>query len=274
MIASCGNVAPDSGPCSVSGACLPGYVCQAGLCVTGQAPTTVILGIGPEGGEVSGPDGLTLTIPPDAVSTRVEIAIRAASATSQIPNVTLRSPVYSLEPSGLAFARPVTLRMPSPADVDSLRLYLGSAQAQWSAIVPQVEPGGLAVGLDFLGVVALGEEISGPVDAGLDGGVQDAGPLADAGVDAGDVDVGFPAQDVEDAGPGPDPMGDPDPDGGGQPVLDGSQPDPDGGDPDPDGGSDPDPTPEPGPDPDPDPGPDPTEDPDPLEDPPLPDAGG
>jgi hypothetical protein len=68
--------------------------------------------IGPEGGELSGPEGISLVIPADALAEEVEISIKSASLKFPV-GIEPSSAMFQFEPAGLTFATPVTVSFPS-----------------------------------------------------------------------------------------------------------------------------------------------------------------
>lgn len=101
-------------PCADDGACLPGYHCDIGYCLPVEAVDEV-KGIGPEGGEVQGPNGSVLLVPPGALSEYTEITLREVSAGTMIEGAQLLGTSYAIEPADVALATPALLMIPTPA---------------------------------------------------------------------------------------------------------------------------------------------------------------
>jgi hypothetical protein len=74
--------------------------------------------IGPAGGQIIGPDGLTVLVPVGAVATTTSFTVgelEPSAAPSPPTGYAYAGPVFSLEPHGFAFAMPVTINVPEAA---------------------------------------------------------------------------------------------------------------------------------------------------------------
>lgn len=74
--------------------------------------------IGPAGGRIVGPDGLTVLVPVGAVATTTSFTVGELAPSAAPPPPTGYSyagPVFSLEPHGFAFAMPVAVTVPGAA---------------------------------------------------------------------------------------------------------------------------------------------------------------
>ena len=69
--------------------------------------------IGPAGGTVSGPDGVSLVIPAGALTEPTSISITRATGVAD--NFLAVSPAYRFEPAGLTFQQPAVLVIPFQA---------------------------------------------------------------------------------------------------------------------------------------------------------------
>ena len=103
----------DIAPCTSDGQCLPGYYCTQGFCLPSEAALEP-RGVGPIGGEVIGPQGVVLEVPPDAVEGEVVFDIQPASRGTFIAGVELLSEAYSVEPSDVTLQVDATLTIPVP----------------------------------------------------------------------------------------------------------------------------------------------------------------
>lgn len=99
------------------------------------------VGIGPEGGTVTGPDGAQAVIPAGALSSFVDIAITKAGASAPTfppDGVTAVGDVYEFTPHGQTFAKPVSVRVPfDPAKVpmgESPLLYKAQPAGAYAAL--------------------------------------------------------------------------------------------------------------------------------------------
>jgi len=103
--AACIPVDGDIAPCGAEGACLPGYHCDVGFCLPVDA-LAVEQGIGPEGGEVEGPDGALLLVPPGAVTENTKVTLNIQSSGTVINGAQVLTHSYTVEPEGLSSSSP------------------------------------------------------------------------------------------------------------------------------------------------------------------------
>jgi alpha-tubulin suppressor-like RCC1 family protein len=120
------------------------FACGGGSAV--EAPPTsaaVSAVVGPEGGTVSGPDGVQVIIPPGALAQATTIGIaRSASGAPSLP--TDNAPVgavYEFTPHDVVFNAPVTIRMPVPSGAVGNELFMASPGGEWQVVEATVTAG-------------------------------------------------------------------------------------------------------------------------------------
>ncbi len=107
-----------------------------------DAPSTALV-IGPEGGTVSGPDGVQVVVPPGALAEPTTLTItRSSLGAPALPEDNLAGPIYEFLPHGLVFDAPVTLRLPVPEGATGSTVFLASPGEDW-------QEGGATVGGGF-----------------------------------------------------------------------------------------------------------------------------
>ncbi|MBS2016400.1 MAG: hypothetical protein JST00_26180 [Deltaproteobacteria bacterium] len=100
---------------------------------TADAGVTTSKRIGPGGGTVTA-DGVTLEIPPGALTSEVEIGIKPVSNPKLPDQVSLVGTAYELSPAGIEFAKPVKLVLPLPAGTpakETVLIRLPTGGAEW-----------------------------------------------------------------------------------------------------------------------------------------------
>lgn len=112
--------------------------CGGGGDAAAAPPSEASATIGPAGGTLDGPDGSQVVIPPGALAaaTTITIARRDTGASADTPDGYSRGAAYEFTPHDIAFAQPVTLRIPAQADAQAadqavFRAGLGEA---WQSI--------------------------------------------------------------------------------------------------------------------------------------------
>ncbi len=102
--------------------------------------------VGPAGGTVAGPNGVSIVIPPGALSAMQTISI---TPTSMMPPAMFRqgSPIYQFGPDGLTFAMPVTVTIPFTAGFQDPHLYRSNATGGYDDINGTVQGGNKMVGM-------------------------------------------------------------------------------------------------------------------------------
>jgi alpha-tubulin suppressor-like RCC1 family protein len=109
-----------------------------------EVPATAVTAvIGPQGGTVSGPDGVQAIIPPGALSqpTTIGIARSAVGAPAMPTDNPPVGPAYEFTPHDLVFNAPVTLRMPVPAGAVGSELFMASPGGDWQVTEAVVTAG-------------------------------------------------------------------------------------------------------------------------------------
>jgi alpha-tubulin suppressor-like RCC1 family protein len=127
--------------------CVAGLVATLAACGgndTAEAPATAVtVVIGPQGGTVSGPDGVQAIIPPGALSQPTTIGI--ARSSTGAPAMPADNPpvgsAYEFTPHDLVFNAPVTLRMPVPAGAVGSELFMASPGGDWQVVEATVVDG-------------------------------------------------------------------------------------------------------------------------------------
>lgn len=97
----------------------------------GTAVTTVI---GPEGGTLTGPDGVQVVVPAGALDrpTEIGIARSAAGAPAALDAYPVAGNVYELTPHDLLFNVPVTIRAPVPSGASGTSVFMASPGEDWN----------------------------------------------------------------------------------------------------------------------------------------------
>jgi len=116
-----------------------GFAASLGACggnepVSEPPAAAVSAVIGPQGGTVSGPDGVQVVIPPGALTQPTTIGIARSSAGAPTPLPTDNPPagaIYEFTPHDLVFNAPVTLRMPVPANAAGSEVFMASPGGDW-----------------------------------------------------------------------------------------------------------------------------------------------
>lgn len=103
--------ADNTQPCD-AGRCPAGFVCELDFCVPDSGTSTDPNRLGSAGGTVTGPDGVTLTVPATALSNGVTFAIARMSTTANVGGVLTASRVYQITPAGTSFAAAATVTLP------------------------------------------------------------------------------------------------------------------------------------------------------------------
>lgn len=100
--------------CETAGDCAAGFACQDGRCEavepSGQTPPEGTL-VGPGGGDVLGPDGVELAVPPDAVGADTAFIIKRESATNVALGCDEASGFFRVTPA-VVLAEPAVLSIP------------------------------------------------------------------------------------------------------------------------------------------------------------------
>lgn len=108
-------------------------------------PTEVSATIGAAGGTLAGPDGVSVVIPPNALTQNTLIRIARTSAGA--PALPTENPpagaVYEFTPHGLVFNAPVTIRMPVPPNGVGSEVFMASPGEGWE-VNPATVTGGVA----------------------------------------------------------------------------------------------------------------------------------
>ena len=96
-------------------------------------PSEVSATIGVAGGTLTGPDGVSVVIPPNALTqnTVIRIARSAAGAPAMPTENPPAGPVYEFTPHGLVFNAPVTIRMPVLANAVGSEVFMASPGEGW-----------------------------------------------------------------------------------------------------------------------------------------------
>lgn len=90
--------------------------------------------IGSAGGAVTGPDGVRVVVPPDALDqpTPIGIVRSLAGAPTLLPEDKLPTGgIYEFTPHGLVFNKPVTIRMPVPPNSFPSEVFMASLGGGW-----------------------------------------------------------------------------------------------------------------------------------------------
>jgi alpha-tubulin suppressor-like RCC1 family protein len=127
---------------------------------TPQPPASVTQTVGSSGGTIAGPNGIELTIPPDALAAdaAITIALDSAGAPALPPGGRPIAPMVSITPHGTTFAVPVTLRIPFDATqlpAGERPVLLKTRGNDWQQLVAEADGGTLraaATSLSWIGV--------------------------------------------------------------------------------------------------------------------------
>jgi hypothetical protein len=144
------DVLADQSACADPGDCAAGYACQDGLCALVDddvAPPPAGTVVGAAGGDVSGPDGVTLSVPAGALAADAPFVIERASATHVALGCDEVSDFYRVSPD-LDLAVAAVLAIP----VDSCDACAVCAEPDeggaWTVLdAPGVAPSGTAAAL-------------------------------------------------------------------------------------------------------------------------------
>jgi hypothetical protein len=102
-----------------------------------SVPAPVSATIGAAGGTLNGPDGVQLVIPAGALAqdTTIRIARSSTGAPGAPSEWTAAAPAIEITPHDLAFAQPVTIRMPltAPAGATETDVLVASPSGDWTA---------------------------------------------------------------------------------------------------------------------------------------------
>lgn len=137
-------------PCEAAGDCAAGFACAEGVCrfveEPGQAPPEDTV-VGAAGGELSGPDGVLLSIPAGALGGDTALRIARASATHVPVGCQEMSAFYLVTPD-VDFATPATVSIPV-ADCSDCRVFeRPPAEGPWTALAePDITPTDTAAAL-------------------------------------------------------------------------------------------------------------------------------
>ena len=141
----------DAPPCASAGDCAAGFRCQDGGCVAvdvaGQVPQEGTV-VGADGGDVFGPDGVELAVPPGAVDGATAFVIERESATNVARGCAEHSPFFRVRPE-VNLAQPAVLVIPV-ADCPECVVCAkpDDEGAAWTALdAPPVTPSGSAAAL-------------------------------------------------------------------------------------------------------------------------------
>ncbi|MDP1830150.1 MAG: hypothetical protein Q8L48_43200 [Archangium sp.] len=147
--------------------------------------------MGPAGGTVSS-EGVTLVVPPGALSVSTRLTVTRVSATPPAGTSAVGN-AFQLGPEGLQFEKPIALELPLTVEPPNVliatspagRLQFELLPAEHSALRARVQVSHFSI---FIPVTP--DERDGGADAGTDAGV-DGGAVAgvDGGVDAGAADL-------------------------------------------------------------------------------------
>lgn len=126
----------------------------------GQASVTVT--VGQEGGEVAGPNGVGLSIPPGALDQDVEITISVTTTGFETLPAVSEGEVFAFEPHGLTFNSPVTISIPHSSSVpDEVAMYTASLGSDWSKLTATKGAAALQVEVDHFSFFFNGREVCG-----------------------------------------------------------------------------------------------------------------
>ena len=98
-----------------------------------EPPASVTALIGTAGGTLTGPDGVQVVVPAGALTEPTMLGIARSSAGA--PPLPEDNPpavaIYEFTPHGLVFNKPVTIRMPVPANAVSPEIFMASLGQDW-----------------------------------------------------------------------------------------------------------------------------------------------
>ncbi|MFT3839318.1 MAG: hypothetical protein QM723_20210 [Myxococcaceae bacterium] len=152
------------------------------------------------GGTMTDARGLTLTVPPGAVTGPVTIIAEVVPAPPSTPGVPV-TPAWHLQPDGLKFATPATLSLSTPAN-DARLVTAPDAVSAFERVASSVADGKVTASIAHFSIFVGVVDDAGTEDAGDDAGVADSGVEPDAGVgDGGEPDGGGDDGGAADAGP-------------------------------------------------------------------------
>ncbi len=96
-----------------------------------DAPSTAVI-VGPEGGTVTGPDGVQIVVPAGALGQPTSLSItRSSLGAPALPADNVPGPIYEFLPHGLVFDAPVTLRLPVPDGATGSTVFVAGPGEDW-----------------------------------------------------------------------------------------------------------------------------------------------
>lgn len=125
----------------------------------GLASVTVT--VGQEGGDVAGPAGVGLSIPPGALDEDVEITVSVTTSGYEALPAVSEGAVFSFEPHGLTFNVPVTISIPHTGVPDEIAMYTSSLGSGWSKIEASKEATVLRTQVEHFSFFFNGREVCG-----------------------------------------------------------------------------------------------------------------
>lgn len=144
------NLLAEEVPCEAPGDCGAGFACTEGLCrfveEVGQPPPEDLV-VGAAGGEITGPDGVSLSIPAGALGGDTALRLERASSTHVPVGCQEASAFYLVTPE-VDFAAAATLSIPV-SDCGDCRVFERPAtEGAWTELAePDVAPTGAAAAL-------------------------------------------------------------------------------------------------------------------------------
>jgi hypothetical protein len=107
--------------------------CSGGTNGGTETPTSNSAVIGAAGGTLNGPDGTQVVVPAGALDqpTTISISRSSVGAPATLPEDNQAGPIYEFLPHGLVFNKPVTIRMPVPANAPGNGAFMASPGENW-----------------------------------------------------------------------------------------------------------------------------------------------
>jgi hypothetical protein len=151
--------------------------------------------VGASGGTVSAP-GVTLTIPPGALSSDTQISVTTSGAAVPTGYVAV-SPVYALSPAGTTFALPVTVQITLTGSGAGASAFLSNASGGYDPVPTTASTATtLLASVTHLGDIFAGEDVRDAAAQADSGSSADTGTSSDTGTSADgttSADTGTPS---------------------------------------------------------------------------------
>jgi hypothetical protein len=135
--------------------------------------------VGTQGGSVA-TDGVTLTVPANALSVATTITVTTTTVTAPLGYMAV-SAAYQFGPSGTTFAQPVAVTIPLTSAAPNAHLLWSNASGGFDDLGGTVSGTAVTGSVSHFSIGFAAVVLSHPVDAGVDAASADGGATVDAG---------------------------------------------------------------------------------------------